>query len=387
MINSAEFKLLVALTDPAPDKRQHEIADAVQSVGTNAIDWKHFLQLVSWHRVVPQVYLGLVAYKDNIPGNIFNQLYRSNFKIQRISLRQSAWLVKISQLFESNQVRFIPIKGVALSQLLYSDSGCRQSKDLDIIIDCADVNTAEQLLTEKMGFKRKHPPETATSEEIDFLNRCTKDRVYQHPGDKIVLEVHWRFLTDSSILEVPFDELIKSSMQQQFHHQTLRILSYDYLWLYQSLHGTAAGWYRLHWLSDIAKMLVSFKPDWHRLLKMADQYHCQKCLFEAVCLASQIYHIPIPEAFYSYKQQFWQQRLSTPLALHLLSSAQIQSFFIEFWRRLFWMPKQYFCLYLLYKLCQRPRGSVSWYRQHPHRYILYYLLRPVAFVIRRCWIR
>ncbi len=380
MLESAEFKLLIALTHPSVDQQPKLITDIIDG---HSIDWDIFLKLVDWHRVTPQVSRNLSAHQDRLPEPILQQLHQATMMSQCKSLQQSAWLVKIVQLFNKNQIRFINLKGVALSQLLYADSGRRQSKDLDILIDQADLAIAEQLLTEILGFTRLHPAADATPAEINYSNLCSKDRIYQHARDKTEVEVHWRFVIEPPILAVSFPELYKHSLPLQFHQQTIAVLDYNHLWLYQSLHGTHSGWYRLHWISDIAELLVSHQPDWDSLLKMADVYHCKKCLIEAVTLAGQIYQLPIPETIHFQMQKTWQQPLSIPLVLQMLSKTQIRSPYIALLRTLFWLPKKYYFLQLLLKMGQISRGSADGYRQQPDRVIRYYLLRPVAFVIRR----
>ncbi len=85
------------------------------------------------------------------------------------------------------------------------------------------------------------------------LNCYKKNRIYKHPHDNTLIELHWRFINEQPFLLVDFSDLFEQSQSLSFHQQNIKLLGYQHLWLYQVLHGTCTGWYRLHWLSDIAK--------------------------------------------------------------------------------------------------------------------------------------
>jgi hypothetical protein len=165
MIESEELNLLVALTHPEAEQQQKLLTDCFLK---RSIDWDTFLSQMQWHRVTPQVCHQLSSIKEHIPQQVVQQIYQANLNCQRISLKQSAWLVKITQLFNSQQIRCIVLKGVALSQLLYSDSGKRQCKDLDLLIDQADLMRVETLLTQDFGFETTTTAADSTDETINY---------------------------------------------------------------------------------------------------------------------------------------------------------------------------------------------------------------------------
>ncbi len=378
MKKSEAFHLLTALTHPSAQQQITRVNDLV--VGGN-IDWMEFLQLVRWHRVTPQVYRNLAAFKEHLSQPVFQQLNHDVIRCQRNSLLQTAWLVKISRLFKDNHIRFIVLKGVALSQYLYAECGNRESKDLDILIDEADITRAEQLLETALGFKRIHPDPSTSIAEIKYLTRITKDRVYNHQ-DGTEIEIHWRFVIEWPLLAASFSDLIESSTQVKINNQSITVLNNKHLWLYQSLHGTRCGWYRLHWLSDIAELLANYQPDWPELLEMADQYHCKRCLIEAVALAGEIYKLPIPSILHLPCKRTAKRKLSVPVALRNLSRKQIPNPYITLFRGLFWLPRKYYILFLLLRIAQKPVRNPDWHRKHPGRFVLFHLLRPVASIIR-----
>lgn len=58
---------------------------------------------------------------------------------------------KIFEAFHKHQIPYAVIKGAVLSQMAYDDPFCRQSSDIDLIIDRRDIETVKQILF-KNGF-------------------------------------------------------------------------------------------------------------------------------------------------------------------------------------------------------------------------------------------
>lgn len=387
MLDSAEYKLLIALTHPFSNQDNSAVLEALVD---KAFDWGCFYRITEWHRLIPQVYRGLVEHKQAIPEQTFLRLREASMTCQRRSLQQSGWVVKLAILFDKQQIRFIVLKGVVLSQLLYDDSGRREAKDLDILIDQADLAIVEQLLVEECGFIRTNPSIDASSDEISYLNRYKKDRVYVNSNDHTMIELHWRFVNEKPILPLSFSEIHRQSSIVLFHHQAIPMLGDNHLWLYQSLHGTYSGWYRFHWLTDIAEMLVQNPVDWDILLELAEKHHCKRCLVEAVELAGQVYQLPIPDAIHVQLQSSWRQQMSLSFARRLLVKAGFLSPFLTVCRVLLWFPKRYYfyyfkyyCLYFLYKVAHCSDANPSNGRGYTAHEMLNALIQPVALRIFR----
>lgn len=63
-------------------------------------------------------------------------------------------LVSISQLFEKEKLAFIPLKG-AVIRAFYPEPWMRTSCDIDVLVHEQDLDRAEKLLVEKLGFTSK----------------------------------------------------------------------------------------------------------------------------------------------------------------------------------------------------------------------------------------
>ena len=379
-----EFQLLISLTHPSFKPEQSYVQ---QAIANPHFDWQRFVSLVEWHRVTPLVVLRMQNYHGFIPDWIVHSIQKSAQQCLRRALQQSAWLIKIARLLNAHDIRFITIKGVAIAKLLYDDFTRRQAKDLDILIDKSDLPMVEQLLVQDCGFKCIFPVENACASEIRYYDKFIKDRVYIHCQDKTIIELHWRFFNEQSILAVPFTELIERSKTVTFHQQAIAILGREDLWLYQTMHGCHAGWYRLHWVTDLADMLVKIEVDWDELINRSNSFSCKQNLLIGIILAAQVYRLPVPDVIRREFNQSWRLRISVILAKRLLINSRQPTPIDVIFKLMLWWSWQEFLYQLLNKVVQSNLTS-GYARSHGFvKRSLYFLFRPVSLIIRYVLIR
>jgi len=373
-----EFTLLLLLTHPQPEKK-HSIIK--QFLTENNINWTELIKDIKWHRVTPQAYESLSKHSELIPDEILEQLKQSCLQCKKRTLQQAASLIKIAKLFDQHNIRFISLKGLTLSQLLYSSITMREAHDIDIIIDFEDVERAEEILTESLGFTRTVPEATTTKKQMQYYNKRFKDKSYLHLDDKVLLEVHWRFNNIEQCLAIPFSSQYRDKLAVQVGRQQLPILSYTHLWLYQSVHGSMSGWYRLHWLSDIASMMVVKTPDWSVILQASDQYGCRRNLVEAVMLASELYQLPVSKQIQNAFKGDIKQAAQLNWASHAVRLRSCPAIYISYRRQLFFVPTKAFWISFIDNI----RISPTDFKLFPlpdRLFFLYYWLRPVFRIIR-----
>jgi len=378
MKETPEFRLLLLLTHPSPDRQYNAIE---KFLSENKINWNEFLKNIKWHRITPQSYDSLKSHTELVPESIIKKLRQSCMECKKTSILQAALLLKIARIFKEHKIKLIAIKGVALSQLLYSDFTMREAHDIDIIVDFNQVEYAEEVLISGLGFTRIIPDISATSKQVKYLNSRLKDRVYQHETDKTILELHWRFNNIKQVLKIPFQLMYETSSCISLHAENINFLSEEDLWLYQCLHGSMSSWYRLHWISDIARMLFIMQPDWNMLLDKSDKYHCRRNLVEAVMLASVLYKLPVPEQIEQVFHCDKKQQLQLKWAKKSLQAGCIHSMMSGFRRHLFFSPTRFFLSYFIDNLRITPTDFKLF--PLPDRFFfLYFWLRPIFRIIR-----
>jgi len=374
-----EFRLLLELTHPSASIDQSKI---ISEIMTPQFDDKKFMDLVEWHRVMPQVYHHLKEAKDDLPDAFFSHLKAINTHCRMTSLTMSSWLARISQQLDMQNIAFISLKGIGLSKLLYGEDGYRECRDIDILVAPEDVDGTERILFE-LGFVRTMPYAEATPKQINYFNRHKKDREYYHPDDGILLELHWRLIEVDHPFNPALSELMATRSSISIHGEKIATMSGAHLWLYQCLHGSLSGWYRMRWVCDIALLLSFHQPDWEDLLELADQCHCKKSLAEAVGLACTLYELPVPESIQPYVQHSSVQRNIERSANRLFYMLIICGDLMAYAQRIaFCAPTSSLLKHLLGR-CLISTGDFERVPLPDKFFFAYYLLRPFSFLVRR----
>ena len=375
---SIEFKLLLELTHPTPSLA---LSDIIAKVQMPQFNHEKLLKMVKWHRVTPQVYQQLAPIQDDLPVDFFQSLQRINTRCRMESLKLSTWLAKITLLFREENIDFISLKGIGLSRQLYAESSYRQCRDIDLLIEARDIDVAEEVLT-GVGFERTYPPIDVTPKQLAFLNRHKKDREYLNPKDGTIVEVHWRLTEVDHPFNPSLNNLLATGDSFAVHGNELNTVSGNDLWLYQSLHGSYSGWYRLRWICDIAQLLCHHKPDWNSLLDRAEQYGCRNSLLEAIGMACTLYKLPVPEQIDQLLRKnrpVWNNiKICNDFLVHMKLMRGVP----DIARIHFWAPEKSFIKFLF------THGSITptdfgRFRFPDTLFFLYYVVRPFSFVYRQ----
>ncbi|NWF35518.1 nucleotidyltransferase family protein [Mariprofundus sp. KV] len=348
----------------------------------SGIKMPSFIKMAKWHRLVPQVCSKLkqLQYKPS-PG-ISSEMNQLEYRIRRKALKHLAMLSKISNQLDKHKIRFIVLKGSALSQLIYNDSAQRQSNDIDILIDRRDVEKVESILIENLNFSQGVPFSGATARQKEFIDSVRKDRGYFHQQDRIILEVHWGFTAVEHPINRSFHDLWQSTIKAELQlNQTFHTLPMNLLWLYQCQHGAESGWYRLRWINDIAMLLIYYPPDWDSLLEQASEFGTRRSLIEGVTLAASVYNLPLPSQI---EEQGKAVQIGNEIeeARLFLTRMQLPSPMESARRSFRHAPKTKAMRNLLKNILIQP-GDFERIRLPNGLFFLYYLIRPFSLLARR----
>lgn len=290
---TTEFKLLAACSWIAPPALEQDQAEKIAALCRGGIDWESFLRLVVRHEVQALVYETLrLRANFNVPDNIIAALKDSKVQISVKSLHHAAEMLGMVAKFAELGVNLLPLKGEMLSLQLYGDPGMRNSCDIDVLVDPDCLDRACQLL-EAEGYTCSLLGNQLTSKQRAYLKTNFHHLEYGHATKNICLELHWRF----GSLWLP-DQMMgvwSRSRQIEWMGRKLYSLDDDTQLLFLCDHGARHGFYSLKWLSDIARILASDRPQgWDTLLKLADSLDLRRTLAHSALLVHWVYGIQLP---------------------------------------------------------------------------------------------
>jgi hypothetical protein len=268
----------------------------------------------------------------------------------------------------------IPLKGVALAEVLYGDVGLRVCADVDVLVPRRAVPRAFGLLLsdswEQTDRLRVEPS------EVDFLARSAMEYGFTPPASSFpfLLELHWdiawRWRGDTALL----DDLWIEARRQVLWGVEAWALSPEWELLYLAVHAARHRWQGLKWLVDIHEVCTRAKFDWDTVTDKAHRFGLDRALEVGLSACRVLFGTPLPPAYSERPVPAW-------LPLFPTSAPHVGE-----WReallvrRLFRRPQDR--LRYLARIALRPTlGELGFMRLPPGLRTLYYPLRLVRLAI------
>ncbi|MFC4811408.1 nucleotidyltransferase family protein [Paenibacillus sp. GCM10023250] len=343
------------------------------------INWDRFLALAIHHRVYPQVYAILKHNQSQFPfpANVMSNLHLEYRRNAFAMFQLSAEMHHVSELLQNKQIRTMVLKGPILAEILYGDLSLRTSKDLDILVDAGDVETAVGLLEEE-GYI------CTDLEQLNISQRLTHHISLLHPVKKIEVELHWRLNSHSSA-EPAFDDLwIRSRV---LGRSSIHYLSHEDLFFFLVSHGARHGWFRLRWLTDI-QLFMKLDVDWQqKMIPSLKHYNALVVGGLAVLLTNQLLKTDLPEAMMPFAHHRRTQRLavrSTVFFKDMVSfTALPKKLVLHYKWYLFTLHSDNKKFSYLLDQFIPTRRDVEMLRLPKSLSIFYFPLRPLLWLVRR----
>ena len=246
----AEFRLLCLALRPRPSPAD---AEALRRALAAAPDWSRLLAGARRHMVEPLLLAGLrAAGISEVPPDVMAELQQRSTAAARRTLAQIVELELLSRTFAQREIRFLVLKGVALSAQLYGDPARRGGRDIDLLIDPDRFADADAVLAGAHYSRRIATPSARQSLEY---RRHIKDVEYIHAVTRAHIELHDRLTDNVHLLACDFDELWRERETVPVGGMAMRTLSRRRMALYLLAHGASHAWERLRWLIDLAELL------------------------------------------------------------------------------------------------------------------------------------
>lgn len=212
------------------------------------VDWSDFIRLCRQHRVATLV-LPVAKQWNGIPEQVLAEITALARANSMSALTHMAELAGLHGLFAAAGIRFLVLKGIPLSCLLYGNPARRGCGDIDLLVAPTDFAAAAQLL-------RGHGYTL-----LDGMPTLTGDPRQDYPvrdlglrRNGILIELHQRLTGNSHRLPLSFDELYDQRATVMVADTPIPILGPAHLGLYLFVHGASHGWERLSWLADLAML-------------------------------------------------------------------------------------------------------------------------------------
>ncbi len=268
-------------------------AEQIKLLVSQVQDWSFVIEKAQQNCVMPLLCWNILNLcPELVPQEILFEL-RSFFSTHaRRNLSQTAALIELVSLFETNNIPTLPFKGPLLATSVYGNLSFRQFCDLDILVHQHNITKAIELLLER-GYTRSESENRSSHLSPSELRR--KDLVLTSEDGRVRVELHWRL--SGTYFDFPVD--IKNLWRQldliELGGHSFNGLARNELLLYLCMHGTRHGWERLGWVCDVAELLRSNPDfDWPTVITQAHLLGCERALMLALLLADELLDADIP---------------------------------------------------------------------------------------------
>lgn len=241
---SAEFLLLAACCRWPTD------AAAIRAAGQTAIDWRRFAALAQRHRVPGFARIGLEAAAIAVPPGLI-AAHRRHIARNLLLLDEAA---RIATMLADANIPALFLKGATLAELAYGDQAVKQTLDNDLLVDPRHVAATIKLL-ESIGYRVTDPAVPLDGKRLSVLIDMVKECTLVRPGNKAMLDLHWRMTSVKGLLAEP--DLTRDLRIVTVGNHRLPTLGDDALMVYLAVHGARHGWSRLKWLTDFNALLTA----------------------------------------------------------------------------------------------------------------------------------
>jgi hypothetical protein len=268
-----------------------DLAEASIPAGIN---WDAFVALSAMHRTNTIVGAFLLG-SARVPGPIRLALHEAVARNQHRSMVHLIETGKITALFEANGVKVLTLKGPVLSWQVHGDIAWRQAGDLDLLVPNEDVEAADRLLRER-GYVRSIPNQSLNaSETARFQRRCPHYRFF-HTENQIMIELHWRLMSNPGFLPLEFDEVYSGREIVPIGNVAFSTLSAVHLPLHLYCHGAHHGWERLSWVYDMAVLQKTAIQNWPDIMSVASRLGLERVVTLGAALCHRLLQAEIPKA-------------------------------------------------------------------------------------------
>lgn len=161
--------------------------------------------------------------------------------------------VEVVALLNSEGIRVLAYKGLAVAQQMYGTLVARPTGDIDILVDPRDAWLATKAL--RAAGYIPTPIHWSDSQQRAHI-KYGEGRAFHHLGTKTDVDLHWTAFDRWIDLPLQFDDLWERREELVWPGGVLPTLGRNDSALMLCLHGCQHGFERLKWAVDVAKAMA-----------------------------------------------------------------------------------------------------------------------------------
>lgn len=260
-------------------------------------DWEKFVTTVIDRGIGPLFYkkLPLLTNSSLIPVAITTKLQQAYYKTFSRSTYLYDSFRKVAEEFNAVNIPVIALKGIYLSEWLYSDIGLRQFSDIDLLVKEEDGERSLAILS-GMGYIMFDTHETE-------IVKSQNEIVHYSPMilNGVSIEIHIKLHIEKEHYHLPIDELWKNAIHVTISKMPVFALNFNDLLIHLCIHldkHFRSGHVQFTCFNDITNLLDKYKTtiDWNDFIDTCRKYSCENIVFLYIVIVYKYMNAPVPES-------------------------------------------------------------------------------------------
>ncbi len=279
---SSEWSALLECASPAHDLQK--LASLLRSTDGNRL-----LVLAEEHGVIGQL-AGCLRklHEDSVSPGIRQALADRQRAQIFFSLRLTAELFGLLELFSSQGIEALVVKGPVLAVQAYGDPAMRSYGDLDMLVRQRNIRRATELMS-----AAGYAPAVSLS-AID-AGRIPGQYLFSKPDSKLIVELHNDHTLRYFPRRLPLEEFFARQIRVRVDGHDVSALSVEDELVLICIHGAKHFWERLMWIADVAALISRQTAiNWERVADSAKAVGAERMLHTGLRLASDLLKAQLP---------------------------------------------------------------------------------------------
>jgi Uncharacterised nucleotidyltransferase len=264
---------------------------------TRSADWSRLLVLAEEHGVLGHLAKRLRELDENlVPAEIRRTLLERHRAQVFSTLRMTAELLRLLELFAAKDIPALVVKGPVLAMQAYGDPTMRSYGDLDLLVRQRDIRRATESL-QATGYQAAVPLRAIDAGKIPG------QYLFFKPDAKLLVELHNDFTLRYFPHRLPIEKFFARRILVRLDRHEAPALAVEDELVYICIHGTKHLWERLSWIADVAATVTRQSGmDWQAATETAKEVGAERMLHTGLRLASDLLHARLPEAVFAAVQ-------------------------------------------------------------------------------------
>ncbi len=257
---------------------------------TSTVNWPRLCRLAEEHGVLGHLAFRLHELdKNSVPQEVRETLLEQHRAQALSTLRLSAELFRILELFAERNIPSLVVKGPVLSTRAYADPAIRNYGDLDLLVRQRDMRRATECMLAS-GYEAAVPVSA-----ID-VGKIPGQYLFSKPEAGVIVELHNDYTLRYFPRRLPLDKCFDRRSLVCIDAHEIPALAVEHELVYICVHGATHFWGRLSWMADVAA-LVTRQADirWQGVEDFAKAVEAECMLHIGLLLASDLLHAHLPD--------------------------------------------------------------------------------------------